>query len=81
MYVFVFSHIELTLNVIWLFLQSLATLVKDHLAANVACTSQLPLRCQMCTNPVCGKTKGWFAGHQSVLDHSFQTKISAAGAE
>ena len=58
--------------------QALASVVKEHLDANVSCTSQLPLRCPQCTNPVCGKTKAWFKSHQTVLDHGFRQKVSIA---
>lgn len=50
------------------FIQTLATLVKDHLESNVACSQQMALRCPMCVNPTCGRTKEFFAGNQVVLD-------------
>lgn len=43
------------------FVKAMAHLVKDHLAANQPCSRQLPLRCPMCVNAVCGQTKAFFA--------------------
>ncbi|PIK47776.1 hypothetical protein BSL78_15355 [Apostichopus japonicus] len=43
------------------FVKAMAHLVKDHLASNSPCSKQLPLRCPMCVNAICGKTKEFFA--------------------
>lgn len=43
------------------FVKAMAHLVKDHLATNQPCSRQLPLRCPMCVNAVCGQTKAFFA--------------------
>jgi len=52
-----------------IFIQAQADVVKSHLESNIACTKQLPLRCPLCVNPVCGKTKQFFSQSQGVLDH------------
>ena len=49
-------------------LQSLADQVAHHLASHNACSKQLLLRCPLCVNPTCAKTKQFFARSQSVLD-------------
>lgn len=44
-----------------LFFEALADLVQRHLKSKEACSRQLPLRCPLCVNPVCGQTKAFFA--------------------
>jgi hypothetical protein len=39
----------------------MAQLVADHLKDNVAHGAQYSLRCAMCTNPMCGKSREFFA--------------------
>ncbi|MGH0164718.1 UNVERIFIED_CONTAM: hypothetical protein FKN15_047828 [Acipenser sinensis] len=41
--------------------EALADLVQRHLKSKEACSRQLPLRCPLCVNPVCGQTKAFFA--------------------
>lgn len=51
-----------------IFIQAIADVVKEHLDSNRSCTKQLLLRCPMCVNKKCGKTKEFFAGQQELLD-------------
>ncbi|TSK72173.1 Ferrochelatase, mitochondrial [Bagarius yarrelli] len=44
-----------------LFFKALADLVQAHLKSNESCSRQLGLRCPLCVNPTCGKTKAFFA--------------------
>nr|XP_046231382.1 ferrochelatase, mitochondrial [Scatophagus argus] len=44
-----------------LFMKALADLVHSHLKSNQPCSRQLTLRCPLCTNPICGETKAFFA--------------------
>ncbi|KAK3555678.1 hypothetical protein QTP86_028643 [Hemibagrus guttatus] len=44
-----------------LFFKALADLVQTHLKSNEPCSRQLTLRCPLCVNPTCGKTKAFFA--------------------
>ncbi|XP_059213908.1 ferrochelatase, mitochondrial [Centropristis striata] len=44
-----------------LFMKALADLVQSHLKSNKPCSRQLTLRCPLCTNPICGETKAFFA--------------------
>ncbi|XP_035523539.1 ferrochelatase, mitochondrial [Morone saxatilis] len=44
-----------------LFMKALADLVQSHLKSNQPCSRQLTLRCPLCTNPICGETKAFFA--------------------
>jgi len=50
-----------------LFIQGLADLVKAHLQAGEPCSKQLSLRCPMCVNATCGKTKQFFRNHGSII--------------
>ncbi|XP_051906991.1 ferrochelatase, mitochondrial [Hippocampus zosterae] len=47
-----------------LFMKALAELVQSHLKSNQPCSRQLTLRCPLCTNPVCGETKAFFANQK-----------------
>ncbi|KAM9519320.1 ferrochelatase, mitochondrial [Salvelinus alpinus] len=47
-----------------IFFQALADLVQTHLKSNESCSRQLTLRCPLCTNPTCGKTKAFFANQK-----------------
>uniref|UniRef100_A0A667YU40 Ferrochelatase n=1 Tax=Myripristis murdjan TaxID=586833 RepID=A0A667YU40_9TELE len=47
-----------------LFMKALADLVQSHLRSNEPCSRQLTLRCPLCTNPTCGKTKAFFANQK-----------------
>ncbi|KAI8620340.1 ferrochelatase, mitochondrial-like protein [Chytriomyces sp. MP71] len=47
-----------------LFIQCLGELVKGHLDAGAKHTPQLPLRCPMCVNEKCGKTKEYFGSQK-----------------
>lgn len=51
-----------------LFIQAIADVVKEHLDSNIACSKQLLLRCPMCVNKKCGKTKDFFGSQQELLD-------------
>uniref|UniRef100_T1IVS6 Ferrochelatase n=1 Tax=Strigamia maritima TaxID=126957 RepID=T1IVS6_STRMM len=44
-----------------IFIQTLAEIVKNHLVSGEVCSKQLLLRCPMCINPVCSKTRQWFS--------------------
>ena len=48
-------------------LQTLATIVKEHLDENVSCSCQFKLCCPMCANPVCADMKRYLSGSQGVL--------------
>jgi len=50
-----------------IFIQGLADLVKSHLDGGEACSRQLLLRCPMCVNLTCGKTKQFFKNRGQVL--------------
>lgn len=50
-----------------IFIQALANLVKSHLSGGQACSKQLLLRCPMCVNLTCGKTKQFFKNRGQVL--------------
>jgi len=43
-----------------IFIQALADMVKSHLDAGNPCSKQLGLRCPMCINATCGRTKKFF---------------------
>lgn len=43
-----------------IFIDAMANLVKSHLESSDKHSKQLSLRCPMCVNPVCGKTKEFF---------------------
>lgn len=58
--------------------QAQANLVKDHLASNIACSKQLLLRCPLCVNGTCGKTKAFFASQQELLDEMKSQEKSKA---
>ncbi|KAM7393306.1 hypothetical protein PAMA_008112 [Pampus argenteus] len=47
-----------------LFMKALADLVQSHLKTNEPCSRQLTLRCPLCTNPICGETKAFFASQK-----------------
>ncbi|XP_063066634.1 ferrochelatase, mitochondrial [Engraulis encrasicolus] len=47
-----------------LFFKALADLVQSHLKSDKPCSRQLTLRCPMCVNPTCGKTKAFFANQK-----------------
>ncbi|KAK7895745.1 hypothetical protein WMY93_021070 [Mugilogobius chulae] len=47
-----------------LFMKALADLVQTHLKSNEPCSRQLTLRCPLCTNPVCGRTKAFFSSQK-----------------
>ncbi|KAG5272018.1 hypothetical protein AALO_G00160740 [Alosa alosa] len=47
-----------------LFFKALADLVQAHLKSDQPCSRQLTLRCPMCVNPTCGKTKAFFANQK-----------------
>ncbi|XP_071484548.1 ferrochelatase, mitochondrial-like [Diadema antillarum] len=47
-----------------IFIEAMAHLVNDHLKSGQVCSRQLPLRCPMCVNTVCGKTKEFFASQK-----------------
>jgi len=42
-----------------IFIEGLAKLVKNHLNNGPRVSPQLLMRCPMCTNPSCSKTKSW----------------------
>ena len=44
-----------------LFIEGLADIVHNHLSNGPRVNPQLLLRCPMCTNPNCGKTKNWLS--------------------
>ena len=44
-----------------LFIEGMADLVYNHLENGPRVSPQLLLRCPMCTNPNCGKTKNWLS--------------------
>ncbi|XP_064388468.1 ferrochelatase, mitochondrial-like [Halichondria panicea] len=46
------------------FLKTLADVVYDHLQSNQPCSRQLPLRCPLCVNPVCGKMRDFFTSQK-----------------
>lgn len=50
-----------------IFIRSLADLVRNHIAGGEACTKQLGLRCPMCVNLTCGKTKKFFKERGQVI--------------
>jgi len=50
-----------------IFIQGLADLVKSHLQNGQACSKQLLLRCPMCVNLTCGKTKQFFKNRGQAL--------------
>ena len=41
------------------FIQGLADIVAEHLKSGQRVSPQLLMRCPMCTNPNCSKTKAW----------------------
>lgn len=43
-----------------IFIQALADLVRNHVKSGDACSNQMLLRCPMCVNATCGKTKEFF---------------------
>ena len=43
-----------------IFIQALADMVKSHMQGGQTCTKQLGLRCPMCINATCGRTKKFF---------------------
>ncbi|XP_038079050.1 ferrochelatase, mitochondrial-like isoform X2 [Patiria miniata] len=47
-----------------IFIEAMADIVSTHLASGRTCSTQLPLRCPVCVNAVCGKTKEFFANQQ-----------------
>jgi ferrochelatase len=49
------------------FLDALAEIVRDHLAAGAPCSTQYPLRCAGCTNPQCRK----------VLNPSHESRVAS----
>ncbi|XP_071140754.1 ferrochelatase, mitochondrial-like [Mytilus edulis] len=61
-----------------IFIEAQANLVKDHLASNIACSKQLLLRCPLCVNGTCGKTKAFFASQQELLDEMKSQEKSKA---
>ena len=44
-----------------IFIEGLANIVHQHLTQGPRVNPQLLLRCPMCTNPNCGKTKNWLS--------------------
>lgn len=44
-----------------IFIQGLAEIVKNHLVSGEICSQQFLLRCPLCVNATCGKTRRWFA--------------------
>lgn len=50
-----------------IFIQALADLVRDHLQNGKSCSKQLLLRCPMCVNLTCGKTKNFFKNRGQAL--------------
>lgn len=63
------------------FIKGLAEIVKEHLSSNQAHTQQLPLRCPLCTNPMCGRTKEFFSGFQGVLEAIKQRDLAKAARQ
>ncbi|KAJ3164248.1 hypothetical protein HDU88_005560 [Geranomyces variabilis] len=49
-----------SLNADPLFIEAMADIVKSHIAENKPVSTQLPLRCPMCTNEKCGESKRFF---------------------
>nr|XP_039259139.1 ferrochelatase, mitochondrial-like [Styela clava] len=49
-----------SLNANEIFVNALADLVKGHLEVGERHSKQLPLRCPMCVNPVCGRAREFF---------------------
>ncbi|XP_072310030.1 ferrochelatase, mitochondrial [Eucyclogobius newberryi] len=47
-----------------LFMKALADLVQSHLKSNEPCSRQLTLRCPLCTNPTCERTKAFFSSQK-----------------
>lgn len=50
-----------------IFIQALADIVRAHIYSGEACSKQLGLRCPLCVNATCGKTKEFFASRGQVL--------------
>lgn len=50
-----------------IFVQALADLVRSHIKSGDACTKQLLLRCPMCVNAMCKKTKDFFKHRGQIL--------------
>ncbi|RKO83539.1 hypothetical protein BDK51DRAFT_20306, partial [Blyttiomyces helicus] len=50
-----------SLNADPVFIDALASIVKTHLRSKKPTSTQLPLRCPLCTNEKCGQTKAFFA--------------------
>jgi ferrochelatase len=44
-----------------IFIEALADIVHGHLKSSRSFSTQLPLRCPLCVNPVCGKMREFFA--------------------
>ena len=49
-----------------IFIRAMADIVKEHLNSGLKCTKQLPLRCPMCTNEVCGHMRNFFMHNMSI---------------
>lgn len=56
--------ISLSLRLSLAIIQALADLVQTHLKSNEPCSRQLTLRCPLCVNPTCGKTKAFFSSQK-----------------
>jgi len=52
------------------FIQTLADIVKSHIDSKKSCSVQLGLRCPLCTNKTCQKTKRFFREQQLPLNIS-----------
>ncbi|XP_071098941.1 ferrochelatase, mitochondrial-like [Haliotis cracherodii] len=51
-----------------IFIEAIADIVKQHLSTQKVCSTQLRLRCPMCTNATCGLAKEFFHDQQGLLD-------------